>query len=164
MGRVMDPTQTPDAARADLVARFLELTEGILGSSPNDEWVDLLNGLELADLTKPQLVALLYLRRGATRMSDIAAHLRVSLSSATSLVDRLAAKGLVERLHDEVDRRQVLCRLTALGLERVEAMWSSGRRQFGDVAEHLSLDDLRTVVAAMEILAGGARRAAAARS
>ncbi len=160
----MRPNRTSQSTRAHLVTRFLELIEAILGSSPDEEWIEILNSLELAELTKPQLIALLHLRRGAARMSDVAAHLRVSHSSATALIDRLALKGLVERAHDDADRRQVLCRLTAPGRDRIEALWSSGRRQFGDMAEQLTLDDLRTVVAAMEVLAGAARRVADARA
>lgn len=160
----MDKRFIPDAAaRAELVTQLLDLSEVFLGSTPGDEWLELLNSLELADLTKPQLVALLQLRRHDTRMSDLAAHLRMSLSSATALVDRLTAKDLVERVHDQVDRRQVLCRLTPAGRERVDAMWSSGRLQTAAIAEQLSLDELQTVVEAMRILAEAARRAANAR-
>lgn len=161
---LMDERSSADATRrGELVTQLLDLMERVAGSSPEDEWTDLLNSLELADLTKPQLVALLQLRRRDTRMSDLAAHLRMSLSSVTALVDRLGAKGLVERVQDQVDRRQVLCRLTPAGRERVEALWSSGRRQTAELAEQLSLDQLRTVVEAMGILAEAARRASDAR-
>src|SRR5918998_4998879 len=67
------------------------------------------------ELTMPQLRALGLLGRAPQRMGDLAAYLGISLSSATSLVERLEGKGLVERTHDPVDRRVVHCHLTADG-------------------------------------------------
>lgn len=158
----MTDRRSPDAARSELITRLQDLTETFLGTSPEDEWATILKSLELADLTKPQLSAVLRLRRDATRMSDLAVQVRMSLSSATALVDRLVAKGLVERVRDESDRRQVLCRLTPSGRERVEILWSTWRRQVAEVAGQLSLDELRQVVEAMQVLAEAADRIAAA--
>ncbi len=45
----------------------------------------------------------------------------VTSGTMTNRVDRLATKGLVERLPDEADRRGVLVRLTADGRSRVDA-------------------------------------------
>lgn len=38
----------------------------------------------------------------------------------TRLVDKLASNGLIERDREEVDRRQVVCRITKKGLEFLE--------------------------------------------
>jgi DNA-binding MarR family transcriptional regulator len=40
----------------------------------------------------------------------------------TRLIDRLEAKGLARRLRPDEDRRQVLCRITAEGLELLERL------------------------------------------
>ncbi len=45
----------------------------------------------------------------------------VTSGTMTNRVDRLATRGLVERLPDEADRRGVLVRLTADGRSRVDA-------------------------------------------
>jgi DNA-binding MarR family transcriptional regulator len=45
---------------------------------------------------------------GPTSMSRLAEALDVSLASMTGIVDRMVTRGLVERRHDEVDRRVVV--------------------------------------------------------
>ena len=54
---------------------------------------------------------------GPKRMGDISTYLGRGMPSATSMIDRLVSKGLVERMADASDRRVVACRLTALGEE-----------------------------------------------
>jgi DNA-binding MarR family transcriptional regulator len=55
----------------------------------------------------------------------------VTSGAITNRIDRLEAKGLVERVRDAADRRSVLIRLTPLGLETVEEL----------VAEHAANED-----------------------
>ena len=57
---------------------------------------------------------------GETRLSDVAAALRIAPRSATEVVDVLEARGLVERSPSALDRRAVVVRPTAEG-ERVRA-------------------------------------------
>lgn len=55
-------------------------------------------------------------------MGGLARRLGVTASSATELVDRLSERGLVERHHDQADRRAILVTLTPVAgavLERV---------------------------------------------
>lgn len=52
---------------------------------------------------------------GGTRLSELAARLRISRPSATKLVQRLIARGLVEMSRDESDGRGRQLRLTAEG-------------------------------------------------
>ncbi|MDA1096000.1 MAG: MarR family transcriptional regulator [Chloroflexi bacterium] len=118
---------------------------------PEEEWSEL-------ELTMPQFRALVLLRQGPRRMSEISSHLGTGLSSATSMVDRLLNKGLVEREHDPDDRRVVTCQLTAVGQAEVERFWRIGRTQVEGLAAELPLDDLTNVVHAMEILASAAAR------
>ncbi|MBX6341903.1 MAG: MarR family transcriptional regulator [Thermomicrobiaceae bacterium] len=53
----------------------------------------------------------------AATIQDVADRLQVRHHSAVGLIDRLAERGLVERSRSEVDRRQVLVRLTPAGEE-----------------------------------------------
>jgi len=81
----------------------------------------------------------------------------VTSGTMTHRVDRLVAKGLVERSADPVDRRGVLVRLTATGRERVDAALE-GLLQHERVllaeltaAERTALADLlRTIVAPLD--------------
>lgn len=78
----------------------------------------------------------------------------VTSGTMTNRVDRLAAKGLVERLPDETDRRGVLVRLTPEGRFRVDAalagLLDQERLLLGrlSTSQRAALADLlRTVVA-----------------
>jgi len=61
---------------------------------------------------------------GPLPMGKLADALDVSVASATGIVDRMEQRGLVERRHDEADRRIVLVHPT-----------DSGRAVFNDLAE-----------------------------
>ena len=45
-------------------------------------------------------------------------------AATTALIDRLEAKGLVERVRDETDRRRVLVRMTDEGMRSTYAMYA----------------------------------------
>jgi DNA-binding MarR family transcriptional regulator len=45
-------------------------------------------------------------------------------AATTALIDRLEAKGLVERVRDETDRRRVLVRMTDDGMRSTHAMYA----------------------------------------
>jgi len=104
---------------------------------------------------------------GDLPMSRMAELLDVSLSNATGIVDRMEERGLVERVRVPDDRRVVLVRIAARGLQsldEIEAVKHDrlqailGRldpTQIDRVA--LALDDIRTAIVAEfgpEILAG----------
>jgi DNA-binding MarR family transcriptional regulator len=110
------------------------------------------------ELTMPQVRTMNFLSHGPKRMGDISAYLGRGMPSATSMVDRLVGKGLVERIEDSSDRRVVACRLTPPGKERVERFWRLGRLRIASLADKLSLEELETVVPAMEILSEAVHR------
>ncbi|MFZ5814776.1 MAG: MarR family winged helix-turn-helix transcriptional regulator [Bacillota bacterium] len=55
--------------------------------------------------------------RGESTVSEVAAHLGMSVAGATGLIDRLVRAGLVERRRDESDRRLVFVTLSPAGRE-----------------------------------------------
>jgi len=65
----------------------------------------------------------------APTIGDLAAHLLLKHHSAVGLVDRLAERGLVERLRCEGDRRQVRVSLTAEGLAKLKRLSSVHREE-----------------------------------
>lgn len=115
-------------------------------------------GRSEAELTMPQFRTLMMLGHGPQRMGAIAALLTSSLSSATSMIDRLVDKGLVERASDPEDRRVVICRLTDSGREEVDRFWRIGRLGIARIAVHLTTEELRTIVDAIHLLYTASQR------
>ncbi|MGI5836978.1 MAG: MarR family transcriptional regulator [Chloroflexota bacterium] len=105
------------------------------------------------ELTMPQL-KVLFLAGGAEPMpaGKIARALGMTLSTATGVVDRLVNQGLIQRLENPNDRRIVLLQATPAGAELLERLLSAGLRYFHEILDRLSLDDLRTVARAFDIL------------
>ncbi len=112
------------------------------------------------DLTMPQLRTLGFLARDACRMGEVAAYLGSSVSSATSLVERLEGKGLVRRIHNPIDRRVVMCHLAPRGREVVDRFWRMQRLKLESVADLLNIAELARVTEAVELLAGAFERRA----
>jgi DNA-binding MarR family transcriptional regulator len=138
-----------ETRKQELTERFIELVEQInqcMHSRPLEEWPDL-------ELTIPQIKTLTLLRhQGPQRMGSIATYLGSTLSSSTSIIDRLVDKGLVERVPDPDDRRVVICQLTPRGQEATEQFWRIGRTRVVELTERLDIEELEIVVHAMELL------------
>lgn len=135
--------------KQQLTERLVHLVERLnqqMHCRPLDEWEGL-------DLTIPQFKTLALLQhRGPQRMGNLSGYLGITFSSATSIVDRLVEKSLVQRQPDPEDRRVVLCQLTRQGNETFEQFWRIGRMRIEELALRLDDDELETVVTAMEIL------------
>lgn len=74
-----------------------------------------------------QVLALLEMH-GAMPMSRLAEELDVALPNASGIIGRIAEHGIVQRRHDDVDRRMVLVTLTDEG-RRLIAEMEAGRRE-----------------------------------
>jgi len=114
-------------------------------SESTEGWTEL-------ELTMPQLHTMALLSQGPQRMGVIAWRLNSSQSAATSMIDRLVDKGLVERVPDSDDRRVVACQLTEPGREEMERLWRINRMRIALIADHLTSEELNRVVEAMELL------------
>lgn len=74
-----------------------------------------------ASLTPPQLYALGTIARlERSKMSPLAEQLGLSMGAASTLVDRLATRGLIQRDADVADRRAVFVSLSPKGRELLE--------------------------------------------
>ena len=138
-----------ETRRQQLTEQFVVLVEQInqcMHSRSLEEWPD----LELTTLQIKTLTLLQY--QGPQRMGSISTYLGSTVSSSTSIIDRLVDKNLVERIPDPEDRRVVICRLTPRGQESIEQFWRIGRMKVVELAERLSTKELETVVHAMELL------------
>ena len=141
-------------SRGELTERLVErmrLVQRHLRVRRSSAWLDL-------DLTRQQAKTLHFLSHGQRRMSEIAGRLEVEMPSATSMIDRLVAKGLVERGQDPADRRAVVCLLTQEGRDMVERFSAIRAARTESLAAVMSTEELEVVVPALEILADAVQR------
>src|SRR5262249_59901715 len=141
--------------RWELIRQILDLQTDLYRSlRPAREWLEV-------ELTMPQMKVLFLLYSdGVARMSQLASCLGVTLSTVTGIVDRLVEQGMVQRQEHPQDRRLVVCRLTSRGSETVERLHQAGRGRMAALLDGLSVDDLRTVVAGLAVLAAAAAHSA----
>ena len=145
-------------AGSELVARIAESVEALAASSqtsPTDFVME-------TDLTLPQLRILYMLTSGPARISDISDSHGMARANASTMVERLVRKGLVERVSDPNDRRVALARLTSRGREAVEGVTSSEIAVVEKITKFLTLGELEVVARALEILNHGVKRLVAA--
>lgn len=79
---------------------------------------------------------------GPTSMSRLAEALDVSVASISGIVDRMEARALVERRHDEADRRVVLVHPAAGGRKLFADIDERRRAGLAKLLDELSDDDL----------------------
>lgn len=106
-----------------------------------------------ADLPEGQFGVLTVLHKeGAMSPGELAAHERVRPPSMTRAVNRLVELGLVEKVEHETDRRQVVVRLTAAGVDEVT---ETRRRRDAWLTQQLTSltdDERETLARASELL------------
>jgi len=103
-------------------------------------------GLAQVDLSLPQYRILMFLAEGAVAASALADNLAVSRPSVTAVVDGLVSRGLVERRHDEGDRRRVGHTLTDEGRKILEQADTAVDARLGEIARFLN-DEQEAAVA-----------------
>jgi DNA-binding MarR family transcriptional regulator len=105
-------------------------------------------------ITLPQLVVLTAIRRlGEVTSSKISEAASLSPATVTTILDKLEARGLVERYRNVQDRRVVHSRLTPAGAKLLEAAPPFLHERF--VSRFAKLDDARkaAIVQAIEDVA-----------
>lgn len=148
------------AARDELLARIGELAESISTAGCMDTKGFAIEG----DLTLPQIGVLYVLASGPAKISDISQAQGMAPPNASSMVERLVRKGLVERVSDPNDRRVALACLTDEGREVIETLNRSNYEAMEKIAAFLSVDELEVVVQALEVFQRGVDRLEAANS
>jgi DNA-binding MarR family transcriptional regulator len=90
-------------------------------------------------LSGPQLNALLAVERAeGINLGGLAAELKMLLSSASRLCDRLVASGLVERAPGQADRREIALYLTPSSRALLGELRAIRRRALGSVLDRMS--------------------------
>lgn len=135
----------PDVqAVVDLVE---DATSVMLAGGPGAGWMD-------SELTLGQLRFIHELaQRDSLSIGQVAAHLGVTLTTASQFVDRLERPGYVERAHRTDDRRVVECRLTPRGLDLIAGMRGMQRDGLARVLGMLEPDELRDMGRLFRIIA-----------
>ncbi|WP_219412562.1 MarR family winged helix-turn-helix transcriptional regulator [Pseudonocardia nigra] len=80
---------------------------------------------------------------GPLAQGDLAQALGVGLATVTGLVDRLVARGLVERREDPQDRRVRRAALSAEGTALIDRIQAAGQEQRRSLLARIDLDALR---------------------
>jgi DNA-binding MarR family transcriptional regulator len=87
---------------------------------------------------------------GDLSMSRLAELLDVSFSNATGIVDRMAERGLVERVRVPDDRRVVLVRIGPKGMDALEETEALKQDRLQAILGHLTTAQLDRVAEALE--------------
>jgi DNA-binding MarR family transcriptional regulator len=109
-----------------------------------------------ASLPQLRVLGLLSRQPGAS-VSDVAAHLDVTIPTASALVDRMVKKQLILRKEDPSERRRVVLTLTSEGKELLD----NSRAQTQSIVAHLlaceTPEQLHKISEGLELLANAAQ-------
>ncbi|MCV0394578.1 MAG: MarR family transcriptional regulator [Rhizobiaceae bacterium] len=89
-------------------------------------------------------------RAGEVRQSALAERMGVEAMTMSTYVDRLQARGLVERVSDPTDRRAKLVRLTPAAAETLSRIADISAGLRGDLMRDLSPDDWTHLLASLK--------------
>lgn len=105
------------------LGRLMHQLQGVLGPTPEDV-VDI-------ELPRHQLRAIFVVAKaGPISVSGLADATAASLAATSSLADRLARSGHLEREPDPVDRRRVLLTVTPTGQDVIDRLEARSRDRF----------------------------------
>ncbi|HEX5038722.1 MAG TPA: MarR family transcriptional regulator [Candidatus Limnocylindria bacterium] len=107
-----------------------------------------------------QVLALLEMH-GGLPMSRLAEELDVALPNATGIVGRLVDRGIVQRTHDDSDRRLVLVTLTDAGQRLIGEMEAGRRERMSRLIAQLDDQQQRRLLQSVKDLHAAALRLAA---
>jgi len=143
--------KTKETAIERAIAGYREIIESLSTTHP-PEFPD--PGVTMAQMRVMMVLGVV----GETRMSNLAPQLGISLSTLSSLVDRLFDAGFVARRTDERDRRSVFVSLTAAGTDLLDSFQELGADHLRKILVHLTSAEIETVNQAIDVLVTAARR------
>ena len=113
--------------------------------------------LNKGNVSFPQFFLLTYLSSEEyLTMSDIAKKMGHSTAAATGLVDRLEKLSYVERSHAAEDRRKIMVRITAKGIELVSKMRTEIANDLVGILAGMDEDQAETVEHTKRAISGRA--------
>ncbi|MBE0698080.1 MAG: MarR family transcriptional regulator [Anaerolineaceae bacterium] len=136
------------AALEDTAARILEVVPQIMQAIRVE-----IRRSRASDLSVVQQRVLGFLRRRpGCSLSELAEHIGLTLSSASTLVDGLVDQGLLLRVESAEDRRRVELRLSEAGSQQLEAALKSAREGLVRQLAGLTEEQCRLIQQALDIL------------
>lgn len=139
------PTPQPAADVERVIAIFERLMHRLMATHAPE--------LNTIELTMSQTKAIyLVLAAGQLRMSELAARLGITSSTATGIVDNLVATGLLARHEDASDRRQVVVSATPEAEATVERFRELNSYRLRELLDRVAAADLVVVERALTIL------------
>jgi DNA-binding MarR family transcriptional regulator len=116
-------------------------------------------------LSWPQLSALLVVERSeGINLRGLAGELKMLLSSASRLCDRLVASGMVERVPGRVDRREIALYLTSSSRQLLDELRHTRRQMLTAVLEKMSPGGRAALIRGLAEFASAANEDAQAES
>ena len=101
----------------------------------------------IADLTPPQFAALAKLRDvGETSQNQLGGLIAMDAATVKGVIDRLAARGLVQLAKHEVDKRRLMVKLTDAGHRLVVELLPQARTITEETLSPLSAKDAETLL------------------
>jgi DNA-binding MarR family transcriptional regulator len=86
------------------------------------------------------------------RITDIARWLERSTNSVSMIVDRMVKAGLLKRVRDRSDRREVHVTITSKGEAALKPAVLAGREFIGKILSPISSEDRHTLLSLLEML------------
>ncbi|QOF73901.1 MarR family transcriptional regulator [Aminobacter sp. SR38] len=101
----------------------------------------------IADLTPPQFAALAKLRDvGETSQNQLGGLIAMDAATVKGVIDRLAARGLVQLAKHEVDKRRLMVKLTDEGQRLIVELLPRARTITEETLSPLSAKDAETLL------------------
>lgn len=108
--------------------------------------------VEKFQMTEEQFQVLRRIRKGSTSVSALAESSQTSRSAVSKAVDALVHKGLVSRLQDPSDRRNIPLALTNEGQHVMDAIFTEAEDWLAARFAHLNTQETGLLLQGMEIL------------
>jgi DNA-binding MarR family transcriptional regulator len=109
--------------------------------------------VENYEISVEQFHILRHIRKGLTSVSELAQVKQISRSAISQAVDVLVERGLICRLQNALDRRNIPLELTKSGNELLDTIWEKNRSWMKLQMAPLSVPELETLTSGLEILA-----------
>jgi DNA-binding MarR family transcriptional regulator len=104
-------------------------------------------------LSIPQLRSLAFLKRNpGASLSEVAEHLGVTCATASTTIERLVQRNLVQRTDHPQERRRVVLNLTEEGKQLLEESQQKTRAHIAEILEDLSPEQVSQIEEGLTLL------------
>lgn len=158
------PSKSATHRSSDATTESDELVTALLSSSRALVGVSARSLAEVSEeVTLAQFRTLVVLSTAAKplRLIEVAARLDVQASTAQRSVERLLARGLVDRQENPSNRREVQLRLTPAGRRIVSRVTATRRRAIAAIVDQMPAKRRRDLIAALTAFSDAAGESAA---